>query len=81
MDISLQNTGTPGFSGCLEQSSMIWHQIPAARTEGRDVRVLFLDLAASFESVPHSLLEKAFGYFQVSGKISVLVKAYFEDIK
>ena len=60
---------------------MIWHQIQAARTEGRDLCVVFLDLANAFGSVPHSLLWKAFSYFQVPEKISVLVKAYFEDIQ
>ena len=67
------------MSGCM--ISMIWHQIQAARTEGRDLCVVFLDLADAFGSVPHSLLWKAFSYFQVPEKISVLVKAYFEDIQ
>ena len=39
IDISVQKAGIPGFSGCLEHSSMIWHQIQAARTEGRDEKI------------------------------------------
>ena len=35
IDISVKNAGIPGFSGCLEHGSMIWHEIQAARTEGR----------------------------------------------
>ena len=80
-DLSVQKAGIPEFSGCLEHSSMIWHQIQAARTEGRDLCVVFLDLANAFGSVPHSLLWKAFSYFQVPEKISALVRAYFEDIQ
>ena len=60
-------------------SSMIWHQIQAARTEGRDLHVVFLDLTNAFGMVPRSLLWKAFSYFQVPEKISALLKAYFED--
>lgn len=31
----------PEFSGCLERSSVIWHQIQAATIEGRDLRGIF----------------------------------------
>ena len=43
--------------------------------------MVFLDLANAFGSVPHSLLWKAFSYFQVPEKISALVRAYFADIQ
>ena len=58
---------------------MIWHEIHPARTEGRDLHVVFLDLANAFGPIPHSLLWKAFSYFQVPEKISVLVREYYED--
>ena len=75
-DLSVQKAGIPDFSGCLEHSSMIWHKILAEETEGRDLHVVFLELANAFGSVPHSLLWKAFSYFQVPEKISALVRAY-----
>lgn len=49
---SVQKARIPGFSGCLEHTSMIWHQIPCAKREGKDLHVLFLDLANAFGSVP-----------------------------
>ena len=61
IDISVQKVGLPGFGGL--DHSMIWHQIQAARIEGRDLSVVFLDLAHAFRLVPHSLLWKAFCYF------------------
>ena len=76
-DISVQKAGIPCFSGCLEHSSMIWYLIQAARTEARDLRVVVLDLVNAFGSVPHSLLWKAFSYFQVLEKISALARAYY----
>ena len=65
---------------------MIWPHIQAARTEGRDLRVVFLDLTNAFGSVPHGLLWKAFSYLFSSvqvppDNISALVKAYFEDVQ
>ena len=58
---------------------MIWLQIQAARTE--NLGVVFLNLANGLGSALNSLLRKAFSYFHVPEKISVLVKAYFEDIQ
>lgn len=56
IDTSVQKAGIPGFSECLEHTSMIWHQIQSAEREGRDLHILFLDLANAFGSVPHSLI-------------------------
>ena len=43
IDTTVQKAGIPGFSGCLEHSSMIWHQIQLVRRERRDLHVVFLD--------------------------------------
>ncbi len=81
IDTSIQKAGIPGFSGCLEHTSMIWHQIQTAKKEGRDLHVLFLDLAIAFGSVPHSLLWTAFEFFQVPMTITNLVGNYFKDLQ
>ena len=81
IDTSVQKAGIPGFSGCLEHTSMIWSQIQAARHEKRDLHVVFLDLANVFGSVPHSLLWEAFDFFRMPCGIKRLVKAYFLDIQ
>ena len=81
IDTTVQKAGIPGFSGCLEHTSMIWHQIQLAKRERRDLHVVFLDLANAFGSVPHSLLWEAFDYFRIPGSIKSLVKAYFLDIQ
>ncbi len=81
IDTSIQKAGIPGFSGCLEHTSMIWHQIQTAKKEGRDLHVLFLDLANAFGSVPHSLLWTAFEFFQVPMTITNLVGNYFKDLQ
>lgn len=64
-DTSIQKAGISGFLGCLEHTSMMWHQIQSAKREGRDLPVLFLDLANAFGSVPHSLLWTALDFFHM----------------
>ena len=81
VDTSVQKAGIPGFSGCLEHTSMIWHQIQAAKKDKRDLHVIFLDLANAFGSVPHNLLWESFNFFHVPSSITTLVKAYFEDLQ
>lgn len=61
---------------------MIWHQIQAAKRDGRiTVHVAFLDLANTFGSVPHNLLWTSLNYFRVPEAITVLVKTYFQDVQ
>ena len=81
IDTTVQKAGIPGFSGCLEHTNMIWHQIQAAKKEGRDLHVVFLDLANAFGSVPHSLLWTAFDLFSIPQAITTLVKSYFQDVQ
>jgi hypothetical protein len=78
---SVQKAEISGFSGCLEQSSMIWHQIQMAKVEKRDLHVVFLDLANSFGSVSHELLWSAFRFFHITDTITTLVKSYFQDLQ
>ena len=51
IDISVRKAGIPGFPRCMERSSMIWHQFQAATIEGRDLGMVFLDLANAYGSV------------------------------
>jgi hypothetical protein len=81
VDTSVQKAGISGFSGCLEHSSMIWHQIQMAKVEKRDLHVVFLDLANAFGSVPHELLWSAFRFFHIPDTITNLVKSYFQDLQ
>ena len=64
IDTTVQKAGIPGFAGCIEHTSMIWHQIQLAKREKRDLHVIFLDLANAFGSVPHSLIWSAFDFFK-----------------
>ena len=81
VDTEVQKAGIPGFSGCLEHTSMIWHQIQTAKKEKRDLHVVFLDLANAFGSVPHNFLWASFDFFRIPETIKHLVKSYFQDLQ
>ncbi|KAK0135659.1 hypothetical protein N1851_028457 [Merluccius polli] len=75
LDTSVQKAGIPGFSGCVEHTSIIWHQIQCAKREGRDLHVLFLN---AFGSVPHSLIWTAFNFFHIPNTITNLVRNFHD---
>ena len=77
----MQKAGISGFSGCLEHTNVIWHQVQTAKKEKKVLHVVFLDLANAFGSVPHEILWTAFNFFQVPEGITRLVKAYFQDLQ
>lgn len=81
IDTLVQKAGVPGFPGCVEHFSMIWHQVQATKRDGRDLHVVFLDLANAFGLVPHNILWAAFSYFEVPEAITALVKAYFVELQ
>ena len=72
IDTTVQEAGIPGFAGCLEHTSMILHQTQTAKSEKKDLHVIFLDLANAFGSVTHSLIWKTFDFLP-----GVVVRAYF----
>ncbi|KAK7886737.1 hypothetical protein WMY93_026358 [Mugilogobius chulae] len=81
IDTTVQKAGISGFSGCLEHTSMIWHQIQKAKRESKDLHVVFLDLANAFGSVPHKIIWTALNYFNVPRTITTLIQSFFRDIQ
>ena len=41
IDTTVQKAGIPGFAGCLEHTSMIWHQIQTAKSEKKICMLYF----------------------------------------
>lgn len=81
VDTSIQKACIPGFFSCLEHTSMIQHQIQAARKYKRDLHAVFLDLANAFSSVPYNLLWESLNFFHVPTSITTLIKVNFEDLQ
>lgn len=81
IDTVVQKAGISGFSGYLEHSSMIWHQIQMAKVGKKDLSVVFLDLGNNaFGSVPYNLLWAAFNFFYIpdTGGRKMVVEKYMQ---
>ncbi len=55
------------FPGCIEHTSVIWEQIQRAKREKIEFHMVWLDLANTYGSVPHKLVEFALEFFPVPG--------------
>ena len=63
VDTSVQKAGLPGFPGCLEHCTMIWHTIQEAKRQRDDLAVVWLDLANAYGSVPHRPIQYAMDFY------------------
>lgn len=79
MDTSCQKEGVPGFPGCVEHSSVIWEQIKLGKYKRNDLRIVWLDLANAYGSVPHHFINYATEFFHMPDNIRSL--ASFEDLQ
>ena len=52
IDTTVQKGVIPGVPGCLEHASMIWEAIQKAKSNKRNLDVIWLDLANAYGSVP-----------------------------
>ncbi|XP_052224084.1 uncharacterized protein LOC127839738 [Dreissena polymorpha] len=81
VDTSIQKGGVPGFSGCVEHTSVLSQVIREARVNHDDLTVVWLDLDNAYGSIPHKLIEKALEQYHVPEHVCNLVKDYYTDIK
>ena len=59
VDTSVQKGGVPGFSGCVEHTSVISQLINEAKVNKKDLAVVWLDLANAYGTIPHTLIEES----------------------
>ena len=78
LDVSVQKGGIPGVPGCVEHATMIWDAIQRAKSEKRDLDVIWLDLANAYGSVPHKMIQLALEMHHVPKKIREMLKSYFD---
>ena len=54
VDTSAQKGGVPGFSGCVEHTSVISQLIQETKVNKKDLTVLWFDLGIVYGTIPHS---------------------------
>lgn len=80
IDTSVQKAGIPGFSGCLEHSSVLWQLIKEAKKGQKNVAAVWLDLANAYGSFSHKLVWSALElYIIMPGNVQERVKSLFPE--
>ncbi|XP_021349432.1 uncharacterized protein LOC110466448 [Mizuhopecten yessoensis] len=81
VDTSSQKGGIPGFSGCVEHTSVISQLIREAKQKKGNLTVVWLDLANAYGSVPHKLIEAALDHYHIPEHIRKMIMSYFGGIQ
>ena len=79
INTSVQKAGIPGFPGCLEHTSKIWHTIQECKKLRKNLSVVWLDLANAYGSVPHALIEFATEILWIPEKVRNFIMQYYSD--
>ena len=77
LDVSVQKGGIPGVPGCLEHATMIWDSIQKAKSNRRNLDVVWLDLANAYGSVPHEMIQMSLKAYHVPENIRKMLDRYF----
>ncbi|XP_069139210.1 uncharacterized protein [Argopecten irradians] len=80
IDASVQKGGIPGFSGCVEHTSIITQLIREAKVNKKDLTVIWLDLANAYGTIPHMLIQEALEHYHIPEHFRRLIKSYFSGI-
>ncbi|XP_035691401.1 uncharacterized protein LOC118426238 [Branchiostoma floridae] len=81
IDTSVQKGGVPGFSGCLEHTSILTQLIQEAKTEKKDLSVVWLDLENAYGSVPHQLIKMALNKCHVPQQACRVISQYLDGLQ
>ncbi|XP_021365777.1 uncharacterized protein LOC110458420 [Mizuhopecten yessoensis] len=81
IDTSVQKGGIPGFSGCVEHTSVLSQLIREAKSSRGNLTVVWLDLANAYGSIPHELIEVALQHYFIPEHIQGIVRSYFSGIQ
>lgn len=71
----------PGYSGCLENTSVISHIIKEAKSNNNTLSDIWLDLVKAYPSAPHQLSQHALEHYQVPTEVIKLVMSHMDSLK
>lgn len=78
---SIQKGGIPGFSGCLEHTSMISQLTREAKQKKGDLTIVWLDLASTYGSIPHNLIQEGLDHYHIPVVIRDMITSYLAGFK
>ena len=77
-DTRFQKGSIQKMAGCWEHTSMIWAALKDARSKGRSLSTIWLDLANAYGSVPHMLIIFALRRYKIPEDWITLVIKYYD---
>ena len=80
VDTSSQKAAIPGFSGCVEHTSILSQLIRETKADKGDLTVAWLDLANAYGSIPHNLIVTPLDHYYIPDHIKGMVKNYFSGM-
>lgn len=81
IDTSIQKGGIPDFSGYLEHTSMISQLIREAKQKKGDLTVVWLELANTYRSIPHTLIHEGLDHYYSLAAIQSMISSYLGRFK
>lgn len=76
IDTSIQKAGIPGFSGCVEHTSVISQLNKEAKEGQKNFAAVWLALANTYGSVSHKLVESAMKLYHIPGNVQEIAEEY-----
>ncbi|CAC5393214.1 unnamed protein product [Mytilus coruscus] len=77
-DISVQKDGVPGFSGCIEYTSINSQLIQEAKVNKKDLTV---DLANAYGTIPHMLIQESLDRYHIPDHCKRVIRSYLSGIE
>jgi len=81
INTSMQKGGVPGFSGCLEHTSMLTQMLEEARAGKKDLAIVWLDLENAYGSVPHQLIKTALAKYHIPEQARRVITQYLDGLQ
>lgn len=81
LNTSIQEGGTPGFTGCLQQIGVLSQMIYEARVKKSNLTVVWLDVVYTYGSIPHNLIRTALKHYHIPDHIKGIISSYVRGIK
>lgn len=81
IDTSIQRGEIPGFSQCLEHTTILSHLVQEAKRNKGNLTVVWLDLANTYRSMPHNLINKALEIYHIPRNIKQMINSYLGSFR
>ena len=78
INTSAQKGGVLGIAGCLEHGNIIWEAIQKAKTNKKDLDVIWLSLVNAYGSVHHQMILLSLWMYHIPEEISKMLGTYFD---